>query len=176
MLTASTSIENQIAGIKGGADDYIHKPFDMEHLVARIEGILHIRRQLRERFQIDLTLYFDNTRNSSNDSVFLEKLYNLMSENLDNQDLDLDNFARELYLNRTNFYQKVKALTNQTPFELLKMYRLKKAAELLSSGKYSVNEVFEMTGFKSRTHFSKLFKEVYNVKHGKYASEIMAKY
>ena len=176
LLTASTSIENQIAGIKGGADDYIHKPFDMEHLVARIEGILHIRRQLRERFQIDLTLNFDNTRNSSNDSVFLEKLYNLMSENLDNQDLDLDNFARELYLNRTNFYQKVKALTNQTPFELLKMYRLKKAAELLSSGKYSVNEVFEMTGFKSRTHFSKLFKEVYHVTPGKYASEIMAKY
>ena len=99
-----------------------------------------------------------------------------MSENLDNQDLDLDNFARELYLNRTNFYQKVKALTNQTPFELLKMYRLKKAAELLSSGKYSVNEVFEMTGFKSRTHFSKLFKEVYHVTPGKYASEIMAKY
>lgn len=94
-----------------------------------------------------------------------------MAENLDNQNLDMDQFARKLYLNRTHFYQKVKALTDKTPFEMLKMYRLKKAAELLvHQPDLSVNEVYIMTGFKSRTHFSKLFKETYGVSPGKYVA------
>lgn len=76
-----------------------------------------------------------------------------------------------MYLNITHFYQKVKVLTNQTPFELIKMYRLKKAAQLLVQEKLSVNEVFIMTGFKSRTHFTKIFKEKYNVSPSKYTEE-----
>lgn len=176
LLTANVSIENQITGIKGGADDYILKPFNLEHLVVRLESLLRSRKQLRERFQIEFPLSLEKKESTDNDDLFLEKLYRLMSKNLDNQDLDLDSFARELYLNRTHFYQKVKALTNQTPFELLKMYRLKKAAELLVQEKLSVNEVYIMTGFKSRTHFSKLFKEVYHFTPGKYASEMMKKY
>ena len=85
-------------------------------------------------------------------------------------------FAKELYLNRTHFYQKVKALTNQTPFELLKEYRLKKAGEFLIQKKLSVNEVYVMTGFKSRTHFAKLFKEKFNITPGKYAAEMKKKF
>jgi AraC-like DNA-binding protein len=94
-----------------------------------------------------------------------------MAENLSNENLDMDEVARKLFMNRTHFYQKVKSLTNNTPFELLKMYRLRKAAELLAQDqKLSVSEVYVMTGFKSRTHFSKLFKEKYNVSPGKFVA------
>ncbi|MDO6807362.1 two-component regulator propeller domain-containing protein [Zobellia galactanivorans] len=169
LLTALADIENQIQGIKDGADAYIKKPFDARQLVARTEALLENRKRLRERFEIGIALTKDNNVNNRNDNAFLEKLYHLMAENLDNQNLDMDQFARQLYLNRTHFYQKVKALTDKTPFELLKMYRLKKAAELLvHQPELSVNEVYTMTGFKSRTHFSKLFKEIYGVSPGKY--------
>lgn len=176
LLTACATIDDQIKGIKEGADSYIKKPFDIQHLVTRTEYLLSNRKQLRERFQIDLPLTLEKNKDKGSDSIFLEKLYRLMADNLDNQDLDLNTFAKELYLNRTHFYQKVKALTNQTPFELLKMYRLKKAAEFLVQQQLSVNEVYMMTGFKSRTHFSKLFKEKYNVTPGKYAAESIKKY
>ena len=96
--------------------------------------------------------------------------------NLDNEDLDLDNFARELYLNRSHFYKKVKELTNHTPFELLKTLRLEKAAQLLVQENVSVNEAYMRTGFKSRTHFSKLFKEKYQMSPGKFASEAPQQY
>ena len=43
MLTARDSKEDIVKGLKGGADDYISKPFDEEELVARIEAVL--RRQ-----------------------------------------------------------------------------------------------------------------------------------
>jgi len=176
LLTALTSIDDKIQGIRDGADAYINKPFNVQHLIARTEALLNNRKQLRERFQIGIPLTKENNLNDRNDNAFLEKLYNLIEENLDNQNLDLTCFTKQLYLNRTHFYQKVKALTNLTPFEILKDYRLKKAAEFLVQKKVSVNEVYVMTGFKSRTHFSKLFKERYGVTPGKYASELKEKY
>ncbi len=51
------------------------------------------------------------------------------------------------------------------------MYRLKRAAQFLMRKGLSVNEVYAMTGFKSRTHFAKVFKEKYNISSGKYAQE-----
>ncbi|MDO7173137.1 hybrid sensor histidine kinase/response regulator transcription factor [Mariniflexile sp. AS56] len=176
LLTALTNIDDKIQGIRDGADAYIKKPFNVQHLITRTESLLNNRKQLRERFQIGIPLTKENNLNNRNDNAFLEKLYNLIDENLDNQNLDLNDFTKELYLNRTHFYQKVKALTNLTPFEVLKDYRLKKAAEFLVQKKVSVNEVYAMTGFKSRTHFSKLFKERYDVTPGKYASELEDKY
>ncbi|WP_111708898.1 hybrid sensor histidine kinase/response regulator transcription factor [Lutibacter citreus] len=172
LLTASTSIEDELFGLKYGADSYIKKPFNIQYLVTKTEALLKSRKTLRQRFKIELPLSFENNKESSKDASFLEKLYNLMDKNLDNQELDLNSFAKELYLNRTHFYKKVKALTDQTPFELLKAFRLKKAAEFLRYKKLSVNEVYIMTGFKSRTHFSKLFKETYNISPGKYASHV----
>ena len=171
LLTALTNIEDHVRGIRDGADAYIKKPFNVQRLITNVEALLSNRKQLRERYQVGIPLTKENNKNNRNDNAFLEKLYSIMEENLDNQNFDINTLAKELYLNRTHFYQKVKVLTNQTPFELIKMYRLKKAAQFLVQQKLPVNEVFLMTGFKSRTHFAKIFKEKYNVSPSKYAAE-----
>ncbi|MBJ2173597.1 response regulator [Aureibaculum sp. A20] len=171
LLTALTNIKDHVQGIRDGADAYIKKPFNVQQLVTNVEALLTNRKQLRERYQVGIPLTKENNKNNRNDNAFLEKLYSLIEENLDNQDFNLNSLAKELYLNRTHFYQKVKVLTDKTPFELLKMYRLKKAAEFLAQKGLSVNEVYAMTGFKSRTHFTKIFKEKYNISPGKYAAE-----
>lgn len=171
LLTALADIENRIQGIRDGADAYIQKPFDGRQLITRVVALLENKKRLSERFEIGLPMIKDNNINNRNDDAFLEKLYDLMAENLSNENLDMDEVARKLFMNRTHFYQKVKSLSNKTPFELLKMYRLRKAAELLAQDqKLSVSEVYVMTGFKSRTHFSKLFKEKYNVSPGKFVA------
>ena len=171
LLTGLTNIEDHVRGIRDGADAYIKKPFNVQRLVTNVEALLINRKHLRERFQVGIPLTKENNKNNRNDNAFLEKLYSIIEENLDNQDFDINSLAKELYLNRTHFYQKVKELTNQTPFEILKTYRLKKAAQLLSQEKLSVNEVFMMTGFKNRHHFSKTFKKMYNVSPSKFAEE-----
>ncbi|NIJ45339.1 signal transduction histidine kinase/DNA-binding response OmpR family regulator/ligand-binding sensor domain-containing protein [Wenyingzhuangia heitensis] len=171
LLTACISTDEQIQGIEEGADAYIKKPFNTQQLVSTIESLLRNRKQLRERFKIDFPLELEKNTDSKKNMVFIEKLYDLILENLDNKDLDIDNLAKHLYLNRTHFYQKVKEITNQTPFELLKDFRLKKAAEFLVREKMTVNEVFVATGFKSRSHFSKVFKDKYNVTPGQFVKK-----
>ncbi|ANW95295.1 hypothetical protein AXE80_02890 [Wenyingzhuangia fucanilytica] len=176
LLTALTNIEDKIKGIRDGADAYIKKPFNLQLLITRTETLLNNRKQLRERFQIGIPLSKENNLNNRNDNAFLEKFYNIIEENLDNQDLNLNDLTKELYLNRTHFYQKVKALTNLTPFEVIKEYRLKKAAGFLVQKDVSITEVCIMTGFKSRSHFSRLFKEQYGIAPSKYVSDLKEKY
>ena len=173
LLTALANIEDHIKGLRDGADAYIKKPFDVQHLVTNIEALLSNRKKLRERYKIGIPLTKENNRN---DNAFLEKLYSLIEHNLDNQDFDLNKLARELYLNRTHFYQKVKTLTNQTPLELLRNYKLKRAAELLVNERLSINEVITKVGLKNRTHFAKIFKDKYGVTASVYVSEMQKKY
>ena len=43
MLTARDQVEDRIAGLNAGADDYLVKPFDLEELVARIHAVTRRR-------------------------------------------------------------------------------------------------------------------------------------
>ena len=57
-LTARTAVEDRVMGIRGGADDYVTKPFDIEELAARVEAILRRVRQERKRIH-EVTKEFD---------------------------------------------------------------------------------------------------------------------
>ncbi|GAA5503472.1 response regulator MprA [Deinococcus xinjiangensis] len=45
MLTARDASEQQVAGLRGGADDYVTKPFSFDVLVARVQALLRRREQ-----------------------------------------------------------------------------------------------------------------------------------
>ena len=171
LLTACSAIDDRIKALEYGADKYIPKPFYPKHLVLCVEMLLKGRESLRKRYEVGLPLSAGGAdEHTVKDNQFIEKLLELFSKNLI-EEVDMDVFATELGLSRSLFYQKVKAVTDLTPYDLFRQYRLKKAAELLKAGDMNVNEVCMQTGFKSRTNFSRLFKDAYGVSPAKYGKQ-----
>ena len=168
LLTACSAIDDRIKALEYGADKYIPKPFYPKHLVLCVEMLLKGRAALRKRYEVGLPQSMGGTdEHTAKENQFMEKLFKLFSENL-SEEVDMDVFAAELGLSRSLFYQKVKAVTDLPPYELFRQYRLKKAAELLKAGEMNVTEVCMETGFKSRTNFSRLFKDTYGISPAKY--------
>jgi DNA-binding response OmpR family regulator len=52
MITAKTSSEQKISGLKMGADDYVSKPFSPQELMARIEAVLRRGGQFCQRIAL----------------------------------------------------------------------------------------------------------------------------
>ncbi len=172
LLTAKNELASYIEGIETGADDYINKPFHIDHLLVRIKNLLENRKRLRVRYERSFkdNIQELNEELSNRDHEFVNSLYQIAEQNLDNADFSSDDFSKAVFMSRTNFYKKLKALTNQTPGEFLKIYRVKRAGELLVSGGYTVSQVSLMVGFKSRSHFYQSFKKF----HGKLPSDFTA--
>ena len=170
LLTACGTLDQRIEGLDAGADAYIPKPFHPKHLLKRIEALLCGRMMLSERYQIGIPLIKNNSKGiSAKDNEFLEKLYKVYAENIDNEEMDIDTICLKLGNSRSALFQKVKALTDSSPSQLFRNYKLKRAADMLEKGDANVNEVCYSIGFKSRSTFSRLFKEKYGVSPSKYA-------
>lgn len=175
LLTACSTVDDKIKGLNSGADAYIPKPFYPKHLLTRVVTLLNNRQRLRERFDVGIPLnYGKNSNTSAKDNEFMAQLYELFNKHLADEDISLNDIAMALGQNRSMFFKKVKVITNTSPFELLKEYRLKRAAELLHDAEHNVNEVCMMTGFKDRSHFSRLFKEKYDMSPSKWRDQMQS--
>jgi signal transduction histidine kinase len=165
LLTAKTSVSEQIEGLEHGADAYICKPFHIDYLLLTIANLLKSREILRQYFSIPQTQSEEPVPVKLNeiDQIFLNKLTQLMEKELPNPELNISSIARELGLSRAGFYRKLKGLMDISPLDFLRNYRLKRAAEMILEEALSLNEVAERTGFGTYSYFSAAFKKHYNV-------------
>jgi DNA-binding response OmpR family regulator len=162
LLTARSLDEQRIIGFQGGADDYIAKPFNSDVLEVRITNLIESRRRLKELFSENLFSLNATAESNDIDRSFLAKLKELIEKNLTNSELNVEDLGRYIGLSRTQLYRKVKSLTNYSPNELLRIMRLKKAHNLLSTGKVNISEATYDVGFTSPSYFAKCFKDYYN--------------
>ncbi|MCC8174044.1 MAG: response regulator [Odoribacter sp.] len=170
ILTAHSSPEHQLEGIESGADSYISKPFSLKYLLFRIYKLIEQREKLKKRFSMKLPEDEKLLSNTEKDREFYELITKILEENLNNPTFSVDEFSEKAGLRRTIFYKKVKGLTGFTPNDLIKIKRMKKAAELLATGKYTVSEVSWQVGLEDPFYFSKCFKAQFGCSPSKYKS------
>ena len=163
LLTARTSDENKIEGFNTGADDYITKPFNMSLLIARINNILSIRLSLRRKFNSEEYTQSDEVHVSSMDEQFLQKVKAVIEGNFANHLFGVEELSNEVGISRRHLLYKLQSLINMTPTDYIKVFRLKKAAQLLISKKAPISEIVDETGFNDISYFGKCFTKYYGM-------------
>ena len=78
---------------------------------------------------------------SPNDRKFMDKLVELMEQNMDNGDLVVDDLVRELAVSRSVFFKKLKTLTGLAPIEFIKEIRIKRATQLIETGEFNMTQI-----------------------------------
>ena len=165
LLTARVDVEHNIEGILIGADDYIAKPFDTRLLVSRCNNLVNSRKMLQEKFSRQPDMSSKILATNSLDQVMMDKATSVIEENLDNPEFNVNMFAHEMAMSRTNLFAKIKAITGQTPNEFIMTLRLKRGAYLLKNNpELSISEIADRTGFASSNYFSKCFNDLYHVR------------
>jgi len=171
LLTAKNSLQSKIKGLEEGADAYIDKPFSPNHLQAQIQSLLTNRNKVRSIFSRSPLAHINTMAYTQADTIFLERINNLIHENITSKDLDVNQLAEMLHMSRPTLYRKIKAVSNLTPNDLINISRLKKAAELLCQGEYKIFEVAYMVGYNSQTHFGRNFQKQFGMTPSEYLEQ-----
>ena len=167
LLTARSLSEQREEGYGTGADSYLTKPFTGSLLLARIDNLIHSRTLLR-------SLFSGNNKEEekeeemlgAQDQTFVTRLREVIRDNMGDSDFSVERIGEEIGLSRVQLYRKVKALTGQTPVELLRKARLERSRRLIEKTEKSVSEIAYEVGFTSPSYFNKCFKDEFGISPG----------
>lgn len=172
MLTACSMDEQRIQGYESGADGYLSKPFNSRMLRMRCENLIENRKRIKNVFTPDgndipeVTVgkggKNEPTSNPDIDNEFYSRLISLINDEMSNPELSIDSLAGKMGMGRSQFYRKIKALTNYSPLELLRKMRLTKAREMLSTTDKPISEIAYEVGFSAPAYFTRVFREMFD--------------
>src|SRR5690606_456332 len=169
LLTAKVGEENEIEGIKTGADAYVTKPFNSEKLRIWVEKLIENRRQLQKHFSKTLSINPEIAITSA-ESEFLKRLQTVLDEHITNSEFSVEGFGKLMHMSRTQLHRKLTAITGMSASEFIRSERLQLAIRLLKESDASVSEIAYQVGFNTPSYFGKCFKEVYKCSPNEYLS------
>ena len=168
MLTAKSTIENKVEGLREGADDYLTKPFHSDELIARIENLISQRKSLREKFKQEFYFGPTSVEVSSEQEQFLHQVKEIIERNIANENYGVEALAKDVGFSRSQLNRKLKALVDKSPNELIRGFRLQRAKALLEQKAGTVSEIAYQVGFGNLSYFARCFKKEF----GKSPSDI----
>ena len=163
LLTARDDAKSSLKGYQTGADDYITKPFDNELLKLKIKNIIATREASRRQFDFRSLLSLESLKIGVTDKEFIRRCLAVIEKHIDNSEFSVDKLAGSMAFSNRNFYRKIKALTNQTPAEFIRIYRLNFARQLLQNSKLKIFEISMAVGYEDTNKFRQAFKKQFGV-------------
>ena len=169
MLTACSLDEQRVEGYESGADGYLPKPFNSSVLKSRCASLIANRKRIKDLWQSGPFPVTSDRRpkaieslgTTDVDSDFYRRFLDILMKEIGNQDLNVDMIASKLGLERSQFYRKIKSLTNYAPVELIRRLRLQRGRELLLTTDRTVAEIAYETGFSTPAYFTKCYRDAY---------------
>ena len=171
LLTARVAVVHELEGLEMGADEYMAKPFNPNILLAKIAAILQGRHQLKEYYHRQILLEPTELSIPDAERQLLEKAMTIVEANLCEPDFKVPTLVREMGMSQSTFYRQIKAITGKSVVEFIKDVRMKRAAQLIITGKLRVSEVAAKVGMEDMDYFRKTFQSVFNMSPTDYAKE-----
>lgn len=168
MLTACSMDEQRIQGYDSGADGYLSKPFSGAVLKSRCSSLIANRKRIKKLWQNPLPAQADKHAATDKpkpsgdiDNEFYARFIEIFNAEMGNADLNVDSMASKMGLERSQFYRKIKALTNYSPVELIRRLRLRRSRTLITSSDKTISEIAYETGFSTPAYFTKCYRDAY---------------
>ncbi len=171
-ITAKNDLESKVKGLQYGAEGYIEKPFSIKYLREMVVTLLENRRRAREAFARKPFFEAANIPVNREDEKFMEKVLATIKENMADEDFNVEVLADKMCMSRSNLLRRIKAVFNLAPGELIRVVRLKTAAELIKRGGLSLGEISVKIGISSQSYFTKMFFKQFNVMPNEFAKQI----
>lgn len=171
MLTACSMDEQRVQGYESGADGYLSKPFNSAVLRSKCASLIANRKRIKELWQSQIFPKIrteaetpsprKNIPTSDIDDEFYNRFLDIFKAEMGNSDLNVDKIASRLGLERSQFYRKIKALTNYAPVELIRRLRLQQGRVLLTTTNRTISEIAYEIGFSTPAYFTKCYRDAY---------------
>ncbi len=161
ILTARASSNDQVKGLKHGADAYIVKPFDPNELIAQIERLINNRQLLKNKYIG--TIIKENTDVNKENNAFLQKVIDIINAEISNKKLNTIFLADKLNISNSQLNRRVTSSTGYSSSGYITQIRIEKAKHKLVNEDKPISQVAAECGFYDTAHFSRTFKQITNV-------------
>lgn len=170
-ITARSTEEDKIEGIKAGINTYIYKPFNADELNATINTSLQHRRRIQENFaRNNPSEIKDNDTNISKaDQAFLNKVIDIIYTLMAQQNVTPTEIASALCICNKQLSRKITAITGESLSKYILQVRMNRAKRLLDSDNgYTIAEVAQRCGYEESSNFTRAFKQIYGITPSQY--------
>jgi signal transduction histidine kinase/DNA-binding response OmpR family regulator/ligand-binding sensor domain-containing protein len=175
LLTAKSTEDSKMHGLKTGADDYLTKPFNKNELLLKVRNGISRQQKLREKLKAELMSAAPRVDVMSQDERFLNKVKQKILDRLGDEQLSVESLGEDIGLSRSQLLRKVSALTGMSVNELIRKLRLQRAAQLIEQNWGPVSQVAYEVGFPNPSYFAKMFKEEFGVLPSEYFEKIASR-
>lgn len=161
-LSALTEDNKMKEALRVGVDDFLHKPFDPEELIIRIQNLYQnaISRMEVAPEEDDLI---------SHEDKILKKMHREVLENISDHNFSVMRLADCAAMSERQIYRYLKNITGLTPLQFIQEIKLNKAMELAQKRVFmSSSELASAVGFQHSPYFSSLFEKRFGKKPSAY--------
>ena len=165
LLSALQHEDEQVKGIEAGAEVYVTKPFNVKYLEKVVYRLIQRQVDLREYYGSIFSSYKVENGNCihKEDREFLDKVMGTIDKNIENPNLSVEFLSKDLGYSIRQFYRKLKVVTEKSPTDIIKEYRLRMAERLLVTTNHTIEEIMDHTGFINRGTFYRLFSQQFGM-------------